>query len=141
MQLIKENLMKRSFVILLLLGLSGLAHADPRKLGYTQPVTEDDGDTITTSQVSVGVCPGASCPTLISSVTADGTNRRRTISNTGSYKLYIGSNTTTLSSTGYLITESSGTRTDYITWNTAPIYGVAVSTETVVLIRESNAKP
>ena len=118
------------------------AHADQLSpYSFVSPVTQQDGDTVSTSQVSVGVCPGSSCPTLVSAAITNKTSRRRIVLNTGSYKVYIGSNTTTLTTTGFQLGESTGTLPSFTTYNTAAIYATAVSTETIDVIQESNSNP
>lgn len=125
-----------------LLTLVGPAFADSlAPYSFVGQSTQQDGDSIATSQVSVGVCPGTSCPTLLSAAITDKTSRRRVFVNTSSYAVYIGTNSTTLTTTGYKITESTGTSPTFATYNTAAYYAVAVSTGTVAVLKEYNSKP
>ena len=134
--------MKRIAFLWLTFLLCAPLAADPLDpFTFVKQVTQQDGDTIATSQVSVGVCPGTTCPTLISPAVTDKTGRRRRIVNTSAFKVFVGTNTTTLSTTGYVIGESTTTYFFYETYNTAAIYGTAVSTGTVAVMTETNSKP
>jgi len=122
--------------------LATFSRAESYKEWQTTNVSQDDGDTITTSQVSVGVCPGTSCPTLIAAAVTNRGLRRRVITNTSAFKVFIGSNTTTLATTGFAIGESTSTLQGvFETHSTAAIYATAQSTATVTVINETQAQP
>ena len=135
--------MKRLMLLGLLLGLSAEGWSESYSRKDTMNVSQDDGDTIATTQVSVGVCPGTSCPTLLSAAVTNRGLRRRVIQNSSAFKVYIGSNTTTLSTTGYVIGESTSTSifSQLETHSTAAIYATAQSTGTVSVLTETNATP
>jgi len=134
--------MKRLLFLGSFLFLAAFAGSESYKEWQTTNVSQDDGDTITTSQVSVGVCPGTSCPTLVSSAVTNRGLRRRLIANNGAFKVFIGSNTTTLATTGFVVGESTSTsRAVFETHSTAAIYATAQSTVTVTVINETQAQP
>lgn len=136
--------MKRFILFATLIFASSFVLAESYKDWSTTNVSVDDGNTIGTTQVSVGVCPGSAttCPTLISAAVTNRGLRRRVISNLSSFKVYVGTNTTTLSTTGFLVAETtSTTRNTFETHSTAAIYGVAESTGTVTVITETNSAP
>lgn len=136
--------------VLALVFLPVVAFCDPiNPFAYVSQVTQNDGDTITTTQVSAGVCPGTSCPTLLSAAQtgslngANKTNRRRCFENLGSTAVFVGTNTITLTSVGYKIGESTSTLSTYCTYDTAAIYGTstALSSSTIAVIQEFNTAP
>lgn len=134
--------MKRLLLLGLLLGVVGYAGAESYKEWNTTNVSQDDGDTIATAQVSVGICPGTSCPTLLSAAVTNRGLRRRVIANNSAFKVYIGSNTTTLATTGFAIGESTATLFNVMeTHSTAAIYATALSTGTVTVLTETNSAP
>lgn len=146
--------MRNLFALLIFLCIPFVLKADQLEpFGYVKQVTQNDGDSVVTSQVSVGVCPGASCPTLISAsqtgtlVTLIGTtqalgktNRKRCFFNASPFQVFIGSNTTLMSSVGYQLSTSTGTNATYCTYNTSAFYAVASSTGTMDVIQETNSQ-
>lgn len=135
----------KSLALIFVLSIS--LKADPlMPFKGVQQVTQQDGDTIATSQVSVGVCPGTSCPTLLSSSQSGSNvtsklNRKRCFVNQSSFSIFIGSNTTTLSTIGFLVTASTGSASVYCSYDTAAFYATASSTGTVGVIQETNGTP
>lgn len=109
---------------------------------FVDPVSQVDGDTITTAQVAVGVCPGASCPTLISAAVTDSTLRRRLVQNMSPvFDVYIGSQAVNLVSAGYRLTISTAGAPVYETYGTGAIYGTASSTSTVAVLTQKAVTP
>lgn len=135
--------MRKMLGLFLLLAAPVMAYENQSLLQQlVAPVTQQDGDTILNASVSVGVCPGTICPTTLSAPpTTNFVLRKRTFINTGSFKVWIGSNTTTLTSTGYLLTEATGTSPSYTTNNSATFYANAVTTGTVAVLTEYNSVP
>lgn len=131
--------------LLPILLLASFVSAESLMYQIVQPVTQQDGDTIITSQVSIGVCPGTSCPTLLSAPIAitntSGTQvtRKRVFVNTGGFNVFIGTNTTNLATGGFVMAPSSTTY--YTTFNTASFYATATTTSTVSVITEYNSVP
>lgn len=140
--------MKKTLAALAILGiLSVNLKADPLKpFGFIQPVTQNDGDSVVTTQVSCGVCPGSTCPTLLSASqtgTLTGlnrTSRRRQFVNLGAGQVFIGSSAVNLTTIGYAMGASTSTYPSYSTYDTAAIYCTSGSTVTVTTIQEYNSQ-
>ncbi len=134
--------MKRLLLLALLCGATGISKAETYSNWQTANVSQDDGDTIATKQVSVGVCPGTNCPTLLSPAVTNRSLRRRVIANSSAFKIFIGSNTTTLSTSGFVLGESTATLFNVMeTHSTAAIYAAGQSTGTVAVLTETNSAP
>lgn len=130
----------KSLVLILFVSIS--LRADPLSpFKWVGQITQQDGDTVGTAQVSVGVCPGTSCPTLLSAAQTGKTSRKRCFVNQSSFSMFIGSNTTTLTTTGFLVTASTGSASVYCSYDTAAFYATASSTGTVGVIQETNSIP
>jgi len=135
---------KKSLYLLL---LTSFIRAESLRQLLVDPVTQQDGDSIVTAQVSVGVCPGASCPATLSAPVAitnpslASVTRSRTFRNASAFKVFIGSNTTTLTTTGFLLTESTGTASSITVHDTATYYAAAISTGTVTILMNYNLVP
>lgn len=133
--------MKR-FLLLGLLVLSvGIAGAESYTQFGTVNVSQDSGDTIATTQVAVGVCPGQTCPTLISPAVTNRGLRRRVIINNSASLVYVGTNTITLATSGFAVSASTGGYQRFDTSSTAAIYGVSGTTSTVTVITETYSAP
>ncbi len=117
----------------------------------TAPVTQEDGDTIKTFQVS---CASFTAATLMTSTTTNGVTlqnirqiRRRTFQNIGGYKVWIGTNTASLATTGYLLNVATMASTGavFTTHNTSTFYCLsdpgAPATNAVSVIEEYNSFP
>lgn len=145
--------MKRSYFFLGLFLLAGVVTAQSYRDFYTDPVSLEDGDTISTFQITVSTTTttliDAAEPTVTVPVgTIPGRSyRKRTVHNTCAFSVYIGSNTSTLASTGYdLVGSSTSAPSIYTTYNKAGIYGLAhtgagASGCVVTVIRETNSIP
>lgn len=133
---------KRIVVGLSLILVPGLCFAEYRG-SYAEPnvhaVSEQSGDAIGTAQVSVGEVGSQSNPFLIQAADTDDTTRLIRIQNIGSFELFVGSNTTTLLTSGYQIGAATSTYSNYVTSSHAAIYGTAIDTTTVSVIREFNS--
>jgi len=137
--------MKKFITLLLLAGfLSGAGWAASYKYSLTTPVSQEDGDSISTKAVQVNTCdwPSGAAATLIDAAVTDKSVRRRLIRNAGNAAVYIGTNTVVLPTIGYIVRESTvPVQSDYITHTTAAIYGCGASTQTVRVIKEYESKP
>jgi hypothetical protein len=153
------------FSSVLFLGAKLFAGSSPYSYSqnfFVDPVSQNDGDTISTFQITVATNTtliDAAEPTVsytqyngTISFTVNGdmnrSYRKRTIHNTCTqYSVYIGSNTSTLTSTGFdLVGSSTSAPSLYTTYNRAAIYGQAASGAgaggcVVTLIKETNSVP
>ena len=126
-----------------------LAQAQSYNDFLTTPVSQEDGDTIGTKQVSVS-------STTITLIDAGPTNtpvghpgrdyRKRTIHSTCGFVVYIGSSTVTTSTGFDLVGSSTAFTSRYETHSTAPIYGISQASSSngscvVTVIKETNSIP
>lgn len=139
--------MKRLSLLLLALCLAvPTGWSESYKEWGTTNVSQDDGDTITTTQTTTSCTSGCTGgASLLSAAITNRGNRRRTFCNASGFNVYLGTAaaTNTLNSTGFLITESTGTRACFTTYSTAAFYGQSVggSSATITMIQEKVANP
>lgn len=138
--------MKRFLPFLLLLCLSTAGWSETYKDWSTTNVSQDDGDTIATSQALTSCtsnCLGT--PLVLSAAITSRGNRRRTFCNTAAFEVYLGtaSATNTLTTQGFRIHASTGTVPCFTTYSTAAFYGqsIGASSATVTIIQEKVAAP
>lgn len=138
--------MKRLLPFLTLLFLVSFVRAESYKDWSTTNVSQDDGDTISTTQATTSCTTGCTGgASLLSAAITNRGNRRRTICNTSAWAVFIGTATVanSLTSTGFRISESTGTASCFQTYSTAAFYGQSVgpSSATVSIIQEKQAVP
>ena len=123
--------MKRLILaVVLAMAAAFTAFADPLEpFGFVKQITQNDGDSLTTKQVTV-----TSSGVLISD-TQTKLNRKRVLQNTGNYTVYLGSFSAVGASTGFPLISS----TTYTTYGTGAIYGYASSNSVVAVIQETNS--
>lgn len=151
--------MKKPLLLLSFLAIAGVVWGGVNG-AYTQlqvlPVAELDGDTIQTYNVSLDSFTPKQIDTGNPTEILDGNTweheviRKRTICNTSSFAVFIGSQAianaswgTSAGNVGFVLWESTrSVNSCYTTWNTAPIYGACVASAascTVSVLKEINA--
>ena len=125
---------------------------------YVTPVSQADGDTFQTFQVSLTSGTQALIDAVepqAQSLLGNGTTifydlnrsyRKRTITNISTFILYIGTNTNTLNTTGFELLPSTGPGNYYTTYDRGAIYGQCDNSAgtngcKVSLIKETNSVP
>lgn len=138
--------MKRLFPFLLLLCLVSVGFGESYSTRYTAPVSQEDGDTIVTTQPKSSCTTGCVGPaSLLSAAVTNRSNRKRTFCNVSGFEVYLGTASVQLALdvNGFRLTASTGTYPCYETYSTAAFYGqsVGASSATVVVIQEKTANP
>lgn len=139
--------MKRLLLLLLFLCLAApVGWSESYRDWSTTNVSQDDGDTLVTTQVKTSCTDGCNGgASLLSAAITNRGNRRRTFCNTTGIAVYLGTATVTntLNTTGFRISESTGTLSCFQTYSTAAFYGQSVggSSATLTIIQEKQAAP
>lgn len=130
-------------MVSVLVGVAWVVDARPLTQNFTSPVTEDSGDTISTTQVTVSSFTPTLLDVGVSSNTYNVPLRRRIFRNVSGVPVFIGTSTPTLTTTGFQVDPTTGTFNNYQTYNTAAFYGMCASVTgcTVDVIKETSANP
>ena len=124
--------------------------ADPlQPFPYVGQVTQNDGDTLQTFQVTCSTASTVANTLLSASQTVaqgyTGTqgklNRKRTFENLSGFAVYIGTNAFTLNTTGFELFPSTAAPSSYATYNTAAFYcqSLGANSATVGILQETNS--